>query len=267
MKRNTVTVKMADGLGNQIFRYVCGYAIAKQNGADLVLDIADYTTDTYRSYQMELFEIDAHKIITFPNKTVVGKALRRIVRPIKYNVVNESELNPGSMSLDNLYLDGYFEDLQYFNLVESDIRRQLVPSYELPDDMKKVIAYCNNHNVCAIHMRLGDRRYDSSEYFRRAVNYINEKSADVEYILFSNEIEEAEKILEPTGIRYSVIDKYGDFTDVDSFFILQKCSKQILSVGTYGIWAGILNDDENKIVCIPNEIYDAKRYPVDWIRI
>ena len=258
---------MADGLGNQIFRYVCGYAVARERNEELALDIADYTNDTYRSFQMDYFALDKYKKISFPNRTIVGKALRRIARPIKYHVIHEQQENLHVKKMRNVYLDGYYEDLRFYEKYSDDIRRQLKPAYKMNNNVLDAINYCKNNVTCGIHLRLGDRRFDSVEYFNNAVLYMKRTFPNIEFILFSNEIDEAINILKPLNIEYRVVDSFGKLSDIDSFFVLQSCRNQILSVGTYGIWAGILNDNGKKKVCVPKEVYNSISYPVDWIKI
>ena len=261
-----VVVKMADGLGNQIFRYVCGYAVSKARNEDLGLDIADYTSDTYRSFQMDNFNLDEYRTITFPNKTIFGKISRRIVRPLKYHVIHEQDEDLFSKKINRIYLNGYYEDLKFFYMCENDIRRQLRPRYEMSKDTSDAIEYCRSHKTCAVHLRLGDRRYDSREYFSAALGYIKERIRDTEFIVFSNEMEEAFQILKPLSIECKSIDSFGKFSDIDSFFILQSCKHQVLSVGTYGIWGGILNDNPEKIVCVPDGAMAAISFPGEWVK-
>lgn len=262
-----VVMKMADGLGNQIFRYVCGYSVAKKRGEELGLDIADYTSDTFRSFQMDYFALDEYRTVSFPNHTVVGKALRRIYRPVRYHVIHEQDEDLYKDYKKDLYLNGYYEDLSFYRENMEDIRRQLKPGYVMSDEVLAAIDYCKKNRTCAIHLRLGDRRYDSTEYYRAAVEYIKSCSLQNTYILFSNVMDEARRIVEPLNIDIRVVDEFGKFTDIDSFFILQSCHNQILSVGTYGIWAGILNDHKDKKVIVPKEVSDGPSYPSEWIRV
>ncbi len=262
-----VVVKMADGLGNQIFRYVCGYSVAKKRGEQLALDIADYTSDTFRSFQMDNFALDDYRKVSFPNHTVVGKALRRIYRPTRFHVIHEQDENLYQDYKKDIYLNGYYEDLSFYRMNPGDIRRQLKPGYNMSKETLSAMDYCRNNKTCAVHLRLGDRRYDSTEYFRAAVEQIRSNSPESTFIIFSNEMDEARKILQPLDVEMKVVDEFGKFTDIDSFFILQSCHDQILSVGTYGIWAGILNDHEDKKVIVPKEVSDVPSYPGEWIRL
>ena len=115
-----VVVKIADGLGNQIFRYVCGYAVAKKRNEELVLDIADYNTDTYRSYQLGQLNIGDHRISNFPNHTIVGKLLRRMYKSFLYHVIHEQEEDLFGKYSRNIYLDGYYIDLKFYYMCKED---------------------------------------------------------------------------------------------------------------------------------------------------
>ncbi len=262
-----VVVKIADGIGNQIFRYVCGYAVAKKKNEELVLDIADYNTDTYRTYELDKFRLHEHRLSKFPNRTILGKVLRRLIRSIFYHVIYEQNEDLFGEYKKSIYLDGYYIDLKYYDMYKEEIREQLKPGYNMSEATQNAIDYCKNHKTCGIHMRLGDLQYDSLEYFNKAIQYIIDRIPDIEFVLFSNDIKLAQNILSKLQVRFKIVDELGSFSDVDSFFLLQSCQHQILSQGTFGIWAGILNSNPDKIVCIPHEVVNAPSFPDDWIRL
>ena len=58
-----ILVKIQGGLGNQMFQYAFGLAIAKRNKQPLYLDLSwfdDYGTNTKRIYKLNHFKLNAN---------------------------------------------------------------------------------------------------------------------------------------------------------------------------------------------------------------
>ena len=58
-----VTVKIGDGMGNQMYNYACGYAVARKTGEELRLDISECDNSTLRD-----FEPVSYTHLTLPTK-------------------------------------------------------------------------------------------------------------------------------------------------------------------------------------------------------
>ena len=117
-----VIVKIGDGLGNQMFNYVCGYSVAKHDNDTLLLDTSDVDNSTLRTYDLDKFNIDFTDRESFTNKGFFHKVYKRLRRSLKYNVIYESRTENCPCVLDvyrrkfirDKYLHGYFQNLCYF---------------------------------------------------------------------------------------------------------------------------------------------------------
>lgn len=270
-----VIVKIGDGLGNQIYNYVCGYAVSRYHNEELKLDTSECDNSTLRSYMLGNFSLDAHERESFPNKSVWQKIYKRLRRNIKYHVIMEN-IKKNGLKLDerafkkkylrDIYLHGYWQNIEYFKMYQSDILRQLKPAYKQSDDMKKTSDFLRENNTCAIHMRGGDIEMLPIEYFKKAISTMDEKKGKPIYIVFSNQMEKAKDYLKKLNITYREISDYGKFSDVDEFFLMSSCQSQIISNSTYSIWAALIS--ENKLVVAPDcNIYNEIIYPDEWILI
>jgi len=54
---NMVIVQLNGGLGNQLFQYATGYAVAKCKGVSLKLDVSAFASDPQRSFRLHYFNI------------------------------------------------------------------------------------------------------------------------------------------------------------------------------------------------------------------
>lgn len=156
-----IVVKIGDGLGNQLYNYVCGYAAAKKTGEKLRLDTSECDNSNYRDYMLDCFKLDYYERESFPNRTVLQKIFKRLRRNLKYHVIVE---NPKTYSIyegrvfkkplfRNRYLHGYWQNINYFKSCEADIRRQFRPNYNQTEKVVNLIQYLKDNKTCAIHMR------------------------------------------------------------------------------------------------------------------
>lgn len=271
-----VVVKIGDGLGNQLYNYVCGYAVAKTRKEELVMDTSECDNSDYRDYMLDYFKLDTCGRESFPNKTIWQKIYKRVRRNIKYRVIKE---NPRTYSvfdervfckpfLRSQYLYGYWQNIRYFQLVEKDIRRQFVPNYEQNEIVKRIISQMQEEESCAIHLRGQDIAMPDVDYFKQAISFIEEKYPSSIYYVFTNDREQAESRLKHLKIDYRLVSNLGDFSDIDEFFMISSCKNQIISNSTFSRWAAILNNNSKKIVIAPTHgEKNDEEYPSDWIKI
>jgi hypothetical protein len=59
----------------------------------------------------------------------------------------------------------------------------------------------------------------------------------------------------PSNIEYSFIENNDNDTGFIDLYLISKCTHQISSNSSFGIWGGLLNQNKNKIVVIPDRWY------------
>ena len=271
-----VVVKIGDGLGNQIYNYVCGYAVAKSSGEELRLDTSECDNSNYRDYLLDNFNLDPHERESFPNRTVWQKVYKRLRRNLKYFVIKENSKTYSIYDervyrkpiFRSRYLHGYWQNIRYFESCEDDIRRQLKARYNQPVEVKNLIEKIKNMKSCAIHFRGQDIAMPDEDYFQMAVDIMEQERPGCEYYVFTNDIEQAKSRLEKLGVAYKLVSELGEFSDIDEFFLISACQNQIISNSTFSRWAAILNDNPNKLVIAPTHgEKDYEEYPEEWIKL
>ena len=269
-----VVVKIGDGLGNQMFNYVCGYSVAKHDGDTLLLDTSEVDNSSFRSYGLDNFNIDFTERESFGNKGFFQKLYKRLRRNLKYDVIMErrDESVPLDMSvyrkkrLRNKYLHGYFQNLYYFNDCKDDIVRQFTPKQELRGEVKELIARFSGENLCSLHIRGGDITPLSIDYYRGAVKRLEAESGNVKYIVFSNVRDFAAEYVSELGIDAEFIWDMGRFTDIEELFLMKACTRHVLSDSTFSRWAALLDVRGGTVTAPPSP--DAKKiYMPEWLVI
>lgn len=269
-----VIVKIGDGLGNQMYNYVCGYSVAKHDNDTLMLDTSDVDNSTFREYGLDKFNIDYTNRESFSNRTFFHKAYKRLRRNIKYNVIFESkeEAFPEDMQvyrrkrLRNKYLHGYFQNICYFNSCRDDIIRQFTPKEPLPDNVRRLMESFENGNTCSLHIRGGDITPLPIDYYIKAVALCEAEKPGTRYIVFSNVHEIAESYIKELGINAKCIWEYGSFRDIDELFLMRSCRRHILSDSTFSRWGALLDDKKDTVYAVYTD-EEQRIYPAEWIKV
>ena len=87
-----IVVKIGDGMGNQLFNYACGYALARREGETLKLDISECDNSTLRDYELDFFRVRYDAKESFPNRNFWQKLYKRLRRNLLYHVIIERDL-------------------------------------------------------------------------------------------------------------------------------------------------------------------------------
>lgn len=264
-----VVVKVGDGLGNQMYNYVCGYSVAKHDDDELLLDTSEVDNSTFRSYGLEQFNIDFTRRESFSNRTVFHKIYKRIRRSLKYDVISEPAKGANSLFMEvyrprrlrNKYLYGYFQNYHYYETCKAEIDRQFTPREPFCDGTAHAIEQLLAGNTCSLHIRGGDIPPLPISYYRRAVELVRSKRHGVRFVVFGNERETAEeymRLLE--DVEHCFIWDMGSFSDFEELFLMKACRSHIISDSTFSRWAALL--DEKGGICVAPEPADGGQiYP------
>ena len=266
-----VVVKIGDGLGNQMYNYVCGYSVAKHDGDTLLLDTTEVDNSTFRTYGLDEFNIDYTKRESFSNKSFFHKVYKRLRRDLKYNVILErsGESNPLDMNvykkkfIRNKYLKGYFQNIYYFNTCKNDILRQFTPKKPFPQKAQQIIKELEAGDSCSLHIRGGDIPPLPIGYYANVLEDLGQKNGKPRIVVFSNVHELAEEYVKKLGIEAEFIWELGEFSDIEEMFVMRACRRHILSDSTFSRWSALL-DERGGDVYAPFSPDAGKIYLPGW---
>ena len=134
-----VIVKLMGGLGNQMFQYAVGKALATELNTifkldlEFLLDRSPRENFVYRDYDLDIFKLRVERAVKneitpffYTPKNKVDSALtrlRRIIRPYTYYHEPHFHFDPAALALTgNVYLEGYWQTPKYFEKIEQEIR-------------------------------------------------------------------------------------------------------------------------------------------------
>ena len=288
-----IIVQLTGGLGNQLFQYAMGRALAIKNNCELKLDLSFFENYDWHEYSLDSFQTinniatkDEIEKIKKLNNSFFKKLERKIFRTKSCLVVEESLLfNPDYLKLKNpVYLIGYWQCEEYFKKYKEQIKQDLqiiiLPSKENSNFLERI----NSSESVSLHIRRGNfitvdyvnqvHGTCSMEYYLEAVKFIANKCSEPVFYIFSDDISWAKKnFVLPFEIEF--VDINDEKTDYEDLRLMYNCKHHIIANSTFSWWGAWLKDMPDKIVVAPKKWFAQKDknmaagtiIPKNWITI
>ncbi len=283
-----ITLKLKGGLGNQLFQYACGRALALRNGQKLALDVTGYTyqkpgsVETPRSFSLSPFAINVDEIIqtphsgdhTHPSPSGEISLWTRIIRKItgNYHIGWDpsffKKINAEAKAGKDIYLDGFWWSENYFSDASNAIREDLKlksPLSPRAQEMSRIIEQSESIPV-SIHIRRGDYVLDprtnayhgvcSKEYYDRALAHlVSQTGPRIQIFIFSDDIAWVKENMPfdyPTQYVSRPLADTEAFADYEELTLMSRCSHHIIANSSFSWWGAWLNPSSDKIVIAPS---------------
>ena len=247
-----ILIRLAGGLGNQIFQMGAGLLLAQKIGMrKLVMDdssLGHY--DVKRENELLNF-FDFSRLdfdVEFKNLSIVKLRIPKVL-PLniaKFPFVSDKNFqtifeNPNKSFM---LLDGYFQKC----LTQDNFDEE---TSLLKNILKPHILEINDN--CVIHIRGGDfvklgwNSITPKEYYVKAIETMKNDYQQNKFYIVTDDREYSKTILDELVVDYEFIGNsmYEDFRLIGSF------KYRILSSSTFALWASALGDNENSIVIAP----------------
>ena len=275
-----VTVRISDGLGNQMFQYACALAVAKGNWKEIVLDTSEVDNLGVRQYSLDLYKVRYKKRFSWSNKSIWKKVIKKLKYIIYYKRIKEKKPFYYDKSIFNqrssrVYLYGYWQSYKYFEQYTNVLREFFVPKAETIE-LKEWINTVEEKESCAVHIRRGDYAEVGSciekKFFEDSMLKMIKECHNVRFYIFSDDIEWVKKAYAHFFVNNNVdwvqVSGTSSLSDAEELYIMSKCNHQIVSPSTFSWWAAFLNDNKSKMVIAPYHVHWAGDFwPPDWILI
>ncbi len=267
------TVKVVGGLGNQIFGYVFGLAVANRLKSNLIVDDALIYFGSNKSRVLEinkLVELDSNlefkqrKINVFLKK-FDSRIIQRIFWKVaSFNTFHEDKINDGEFRFkpaQKFY--GYFQTWIYADILASNGFDFKFSSKDLSNKFYDFLESNNFLNDVFIHVRLGDYldlqdtyRIMPEAYFLEAIAAIK-TNRDVERIILFAEDRNEVASYYPNLYKICdlTIDKLSGLSDLECFVLLSSSNCIVASNSTYSMWAAWISKNRNGLAIVPEVHY------------
>lgn len=271
-----IIAEITGGLGNQMFQYAKGRAVAKALGTALKLDIHSYHWDKLRTYGLEVFNLE----VPFADRGEIdlqqGKIKERqsrwkpwlpgLKKTPAFGIWQEASFAFSEKDLqipDGKYLRGYWQSPRHFENIQSIIRQDFSFKFPPPKEVGKVIEQMRLGDSVALHVRRGDYALNQStqafhglcspEYFKKGMAYMREQLTNPLFFVFSDDPEWARACFSEEPNLAVVALSVPDYEDLR---MMQHAQHQIISNSTFSWWAAWLNPNPNKRVVAPEPWFE-----------
>lgn len=277
-------VRLRGGLGNQLFEYAAGRALALRNHVPLLLDTSSgFCGDPYaRSYALGAFHLVDEKVeqISSADLGIRADLFRRFVQRrelLRIRVLGRT-FDPAIYNLRikrPTVLDAYCQSPRYFCEIEEVVRRELEfsPPPGLSDatveDMKRANSVCLH--VRRLFAREADGKMQQSvadyygtctiEYYRKALRELAAVHGRLEIFVFSDDTRWAHQNAQAFATEGCGVKVIDEEDSLRSFYLMRLCKHFIIANSSFSWWAAWLGKYREKTVCAPSVWNRGERHP------
>lgn len=275
---NNITIALLGGLGNQMFQYAFGFSLMEKYGVDVKYSTA-YLSGGIKKYRLGIF--GGMNVLLLEQESFKNRLTYRILNKLgneRLHSLFNYRIQQGMDLVDvkpknNMKYIGYWQNEEYFKEFKGAIKSKFVLNVSLSDEYYAYLDKIENESTSvAVHFRKGDylQHQDvytqcSNNYYSNAIEYIESRTINAKYFVFSDDIESA-KINWPGDSSRTVFVK-NTKADYEDLFLMSKCNHNIIANSTFSWWGAYLGPENDRIICAPRKFFIKRQtfYPRQWI--
>ena len=275
-----IIVRLMGGLGNQMFQYAAGKALADRLGVPLQLDrtFLDQRSEnpgyTLRNFELDVFQISAgtveKSVVARMRKPLENSMHRKLSNMfpslIRNHVFSETQkklIKEFELLTDPVYMEGYWQTEKYFLSIADQLRsKDFIPVAAISSMNAELLRKIGRTSSVSMHVRRGDyvtnaetNKYHgicSVDYYQHSAKMIVEKTGADHFYVFSDDPEwvKANIVLpySTTYISHNIArESYWDIV------LMQHCKHHIIANSSFSWWGAWLNSSKEKIVVAPEK--------------
>jgi len=268
------------GLGNQLFTYAAGRALADSHRQTLVADLSNLEQDTKRKFELSDFASRIDAFVSLPPQEVGTLGPKDL--PVREVRERGASFDPQiSNAEDGTLILGYLQSWKYFHTIRSSLREEIreiaEPSLWFLEKRKELSA---GPPWAAITVRRGDYLTTpgmgivGNHYYNRAIDLLKNLHGQQRFLVFSDSPDEAKKVPALANLPESCFVEPPISASSAEVMVLQSlASHMILSNSTFAWWSGWLGDREDRTVIFPypwgnfDSVNDRDRQLPNWIGV
>lgn len=302
-----ITVSLIGGLGNQMFQYAAGKALAERHGVPLALDISGFRNYALRPFLLDrllvpeaIASVQAEPAERREENFTRAKWKARIDRLLGKARLPKLASSPNEYREPHFHYDpafemlgpkvslfGYFQSERYFNSIAESLRDWLSPREPLGEAAAVALKRIETSRLpVSVHVRRGDYLKPGTHevhgilgetFYRQAFDRLEGMiGRDAEIFIFSDDPAAAEQVLGfIPGSRLNHVrgDPERPWEDMA---LMARCRHHVIANSSFSWWGAWLDPSPDKIVVAPRAWFAAtelnKRntgdlYPAGWILV
>jgi hypothetical protein len=295
-----VIANLIGGIGNQMFQYAAGKALARAHGVPLVVDVSDFRGyGLHHGYQLEqAFGIRPPHADPVAMKHLLGwKSLPPVYRllrggrlPFLCGNLYVIEPRPRLCSYwdefwhlpSGCYLRGYWQSEKYFLPIADEIRRDFAFVEPMSTEGQSVADRIAASESVSLHVRRGDIAANpgvlavhglcSIDYYQCAMARIAEAHRDAHFFVFSDDVEWARNNL-PQVHAIEFVDVNHGARSYEDMRLMSLCRHHIVANSSFSWWGAWLGETASGLVVAPKRWFAVDDIPATdvvpgrWTRI
>ena len=295
-----VATQLLGGLGNQLFQYAAGRALAQRLRARLVLDCTPRHAQ-FRPIVLDRLAIDAEIVRKATGKPRhryfrIGGPLGRQLTDVfhdcfrrsyriddhPFSVFGERRLFTYDPTFETLsgstYLIGYWQSYRYFEDAAEQIRHEVRPAHPPSNENRMWLSRIEACNSVCLHVRRGDYlggKADSPvvcgpSYYRDAMQHVGRFLATPKLFVFSDDIPWCRSAFAGNDVAF--VDVNGPDDAVDDLRLMAACRHHIIANSSLSWWGAWLAHHPEQVVIapqpwLPGAESDRDLLPPHWIKL
>lgn len=288
-----ICVRIWGGLGNQMFQYAAGYALAKHLGVELLVDPVEMAQE-HTTFGLGLFNLEtkvwrpvgARAVARRMLSGLRGKETRkklerlwpgRVYRPGNFCSADDfGTIGPGT------YLNGYFQSEQFFVERAEEIRALYSLDHIVPSIDGALRQAAADPGSVSVHIRRGDYAREAKvtevhglladDYYSRAYEIMRALVPDCRFLVFSDDLAAADELTR----RWRNHTLVQGHTREQDLYLMSACANHVIANSSFSWWGAWLGRNPGKQVIAPRrwfsraemkKVYVDDVCPVGWILI
>jgi hypothetical protein len=288
-----VVSRLHGGLGNQMFEYAAGYALARRLGVPHRVDSRIFERQADRTFELRPFDLaldeateEMIRALTpqwgrwYKNKWILWS--QRLTPFHRRRWVKEQTFDFDERLFrvrPPVYLDGWWQSEKYFGPSAGEIRRMF--RYREPPSARSagLGAEIASQPSVAVHVRRGDyvdwpdaaqfHGCCSPGYYAAAARWIRAELPGAPFWVFSDDPAWAKENLKLEGdVRW--VDAAPAHSTHEDFYLMGCCTHFIIANSSFSWWPAWLRDGPGQLVAAPRrwflgfDVNPSDRFPADW---
>ncbi len=293
-----IVVKLIGGLGNQLFQYAAGTALANYHKTELYLDLSYLNADTNGAYTKRKFELDKFNIqskiadagilrnFNFNENKVSVKLKKLLPGLFSKMIFNEHQFNFHSNFLKfpaTTYLNGYWQSEKYFNSFRGKLLSEIMLRSPFSEGAVAIAKNIQCANSVSLHVRRGDfvslksanhfHGHLELDYYKLAFEKISSKIKNPTFFVFSDDMDWCKANFDFISSKEFIDGESNGITTHEELILMSYCKHNIIANSSFSWWGAWLNQNANKVVIAPQNWFADKKIntndliPSSWIKI
>jgi hypothetical protein len=285
-----IASRLIGGLGNQMFQYAAGRALALRRGVPFRVDrraFAAYKTHAFGldCFRGEIADAPADQLPGAAKETRLNRFLRPFL-PAQMKVFTERAFtfDPELLVLaDGTYLDGYWQSEKYFTDCAETIRADFTVRHPPSPENQRWLQKVEADNSVSLHIRRGDYVNNSAaaavhgtcdlDYYRRAVAHVRQEIGQEPVLfVFSDDPDWVAANLE-LPCEMHLVRNNDAATNYEDLRLMTACRHHVIANSSFSWWGAWLDARADAITVAPRRWFaahqpDARDLVLErWVRL